>query len=75
MKTAIEWLAEELQKNHNVSIDIKNTVIYQQAMEREKVQINKAYYDGYYEEFLYDARRYYVDTYGEHTNANSVSNT
>jgi hypothetical protein len=34
-----------------------------QLLEKEKEQINKAYYDGYYQEGLYDARKYYDDTY------------
>tara|TARA_R110000868_G_scaffold92791_1_gene257354 strand:+ start:135 stop:356 length:222 start_codon:yes stop_codon:yes gene_type:complete len=67
-QTSIEWLVKEL----NQAIDyipmnkwdaIAN--IIQQAKQMEKEQINKAYYDGYYEELLYDARRYYEDTYGE----------
>ncbi len=35
MKTAVEWLVNELEKHH-VFHDIKNTVAYQQAKEMEK---------------------------------------
>jgi hypothetical protein len=36
-QTAVEWLAEQLEQ-HNIKIDIKNTVVFQQAkaMEREQ---------------------------------------
>ena len=34
-----------------------------ELLEKEKEQINKAYYDGYYQEGFYDARKYYDDTY------------
>jgi hypothetical protein len=42
-----------------IEMMIKNTYI---PMEKE--QINKACYDGYYQEELYDVRKYYNDTYG-----------
>jgi hypothetical protein len=36
-QTAVEWLAEQLEQHH-IKIDIKNTVVFQQAkaMEREQ---------------------------------------
>jgi len=37
-QTAVEWLVEQLEQHH-VKIDIKNTVVYQQAKEMEKEQI------------------------------------
>jgi hypothetical protein len=38
---------------------------FNRFLQMEKEQINKAYYDGYYEEKLYDARNYYTDTYSK----------
>jgi hypothetical protein len=43
--TAVEWLVNELE-NHHIKIDIKNTVVYQQAKAMEKEQIIDAYRDG-----------------------------
>ena len=37
-QTAIEWLVEQLEQHH-VNINIKNTVIYQQAKEMGKEQM------------------------------------
>jgi len=34
-------------------------------LEKEKEQINKAFYDGYYQEEWYDAKSYYDRTYKE----------
>jgi hypothetical protein len=42
--TAVEWLVNELE-NHHIKIDIKNTVVYQQAKAMEKEQIIDAYRD------------------------------
>jgi len=62
-QTAVEWLYEEITKksvndpNHNV------LGVLEQAKEMEKQQINKACYDGYYQEELYDIREYYNETY------------
>jgi hypothetical protein len=39
-QTAVEWLVNELE-NHHIKIDIKNTVVYQQAKEMEKQQLEK----------------------------------
>jgi hypothetical protein len=44
-QTAVEWLVKELE-NHHIKIDIKNTVVYQQAKEMEKKQIMEAYNNG-----------------------------
>ena len=40
-QTAVEWLVEQLEQHHT-SIDIKNTVVFQQAKAMEKEQIMKA---------------------------------
>jgi hypothetical protein len=37
-QTAVEWLAEQLEQHH-IKIDIKNTVVFQQAKAMEKEQI------------------------------------
>jgi 3-mercaptopyruvate sulfurtransferase SseA len=44
-QTAVEWLVEELEQHHT-KIDIKNTVVFQQAKEMEKEQIQDAFYFG-----------------------------
>jgi len=48
-QTAVEWLVDELEQHH-VKIDIKNTVVYQQAKEMEKQQIINAVDDPKYVE-------------------------
>lgn len=48
---ATEWSWEEIKQ------------WFEQAKAIEKEQINKAYWEGYYEEGMYDARKYYDDTY------------
>jgi len=44
-QTAVEWLVEQLEKNH-VKIDIKNTIVFDQAKAMEKEQIIEAYNTG-----------------------------
>jgi hypothetical protein len=66
--TAVEWLVKELFDFRNQDVLTQEKLI-EQAKQMEKEQINKAYYDGYYEEKLYDARSYYTDTYGERKEA------
>jgi hypothetical protein len=44
-QTAVEWLVEQLEQHH-IKIDIKNTVVFQQAKEMEKEQIEDAFYFG-----------------------------
>lgn len=58
-KTALQWFIDQL------PIRIVNSYREEiaKALNKEKEQINKAYYDGYYQEELYDAREYYNDTY------------
>ena len=62
-QTAVEWLINNLPER------FKNAIIntcgeeIEQAKQMEKEQINKACYDGYYREDLYDTRNYYDDMY------------
>lgn len=44
-QTAIEWFVEQLEQHH-IKIDIKNTVVFQQAKAMQKEQIKKAYSKG-----------------------------
>jgi hypothetical protein len=44
-QTAVEWLVEQLEQHH-VKIDIKNTVVFEQAKALEKEQIIEAYREG-----------------------------
>ena len=65
-QTAVEWLVEQLEQHHT-KIDIKNTVVFQQAKEIEKQQIIDAYLDGGekgFNNFGENAEQYYNETYG-----------
>jgi hypothetical protein len=44
-QTSVEWLVEQLEQ-HYTSIDIKNTVVFQQAKAMEKDQIVETYNEG-----------------------------
>jgi len=44
-QTAVEWLVEQLEQHH-VKIDVKNTVVYQQAKTMEREQMKAAYCEG-----------------------------
>ena len=43
-QTAVEWLVEQLEQHH-VKIDIKNTVVFEQAKQIEKEQMKEAALD------------------------------
>jgi hypothetical protein len=69
--TAVEWLVEELEQHHT-KIDIKNTVVFQQAKEMEKEQMDKVSEDWFVEgcSHMKDNKRiyqsfeqYYKETY------------
>ena len=60
-QTAVDYLIEQLQAPCR---GIPSHII-EKAKQIEKEQINKACYDGYYQEELYDVRNYYNDTYGK----------
>jgi conjugal transfer/entry exclusion protein len=66
-QTAVEWLAEQLEQHH-IKIDIKNTVVFQQAKAMEKEQIVDAFDSGQMEEakqeFWTKGYKYYNETYG-----------
>lgn len=59
-QTAVEWLFNELELSQEYEY-VKE--IFDHAKEMEKEQINKAFYDGYYEENLYDYKKYYNETF------------
>jgi hypothetical protein len=67
-QTAVEWLIEQLEQHH-VKIDIKNTVVNQQAKEMEKEQIIDAFGIGCQVEstrligYQDIAEQYYKETY------------
>jgi len=66
-QSAVEWLVEELEQHHT-KIDIKNTVVFQQAKAIEKKQIIDAWknaegYNDLTNEEL--AEKYYTSTYGK----------
>jgi hypothetical protein len=62
-QTAVEWLVEELEQHHT-KIDIKNTVVFHQALAMEKEQIEQAYWDGYQNIPSMKPEQYYTSTYG-----------
>jgi hypothetical protein len=45
MRTAVEWLIDELRNKHGLSIDLYSE--FEQAKEMEKEQISKAYFEGW----------------------------
>ena len=64
-QTAVEWLVEQLEEHH-VKIDIKNTVVFDQAKAMEKEQIQLAYLAGYTDcslDRFSDCEKYYTSTY------------
>jgi hypothetical protein len=61
-QTAMQTLWEWIDANcHEESFNINDA--REMSMQKEKEQLNKACYDGYYREDLYDTRNYYNDTY------------
>ena len=60
-KTAVEWLIDELELDMFATDEEMEIII--KAKEMQKEQINKAFYDGYYEENLYDYKKYYNETF------------
>jgi hypothetical protein len=62
-QTAVEWLVEQLEQHHT-SIDIKNTVVFQQAKAIEKQQIVETYNEGALDG-LQLGEQYYNFVYGK----------
>ena len=63
-QTALEWLMATIPRG--LVAGYKDA--FEQAKAMEKEQINKACYDGYYKEELYDVRNYYKETYEDADN-------
>jgi hypothetical protein len=64
-QTAVEWLVEELEQHHT-KIDIKNTVVFQQAKAMERNQIMIAHYVGSSPRIIHNnSIHYYSETYGQ----------
>jgi hypothetical protein len=62
-QTAVEWLVEELEQHHT-KIDIKNTVVFQQAKAMERNQIMIAHYAGESPRIIHNnSIHYYTSTY------------
>jgi len=62
--TAVEWLVEQLEQHHT-KIDIKNTVVFQQAKEIEKQQHQQTaiyFYPSALKRINFE--QYYKETYG-----------
>jgi len=69
-QTAVEWLIKLYLKSAGNLYGED----FEKALAMEKEQINKACYDGYYQEELYDVRNYYNETYGkDHEDTNNTS--
>ncbi len=62
-QTAVEWLRQELWEQFKFSSSVNN--IFEKAKEMEKEQINKACYDGYYQEEMMNTKEYYDKTYNQ----------
>jgi hypothetical protein len=63
--TAVEWLVEQLEQHHT-KIDIKNTVVFQQAKEMEKQQHQQTaiyFYPSALKRINFE--QYYKETYGK----------
>ncbi len=63
-QTAVEWLVEQLSKNHGIKSELYNE--FEQAKEMEKQQIMKAFLDGSYGNTLVTkklAEQYYNETF------------
>ena len=63
-QTAVEWLQAEFNKWAEGRVFIPQNIL-EQAKAMEKEQINKACYDGYYQEEWYDVSNYYDETYNK----------
>ena len=64
-QTVVDWLVNKV---YMVIPDSERSFLEglkEMAKEMEKEQINKACYDGYYQEELYDTRNYYDQTYNQ----------
>jgi hypothetical protein len=62
-QTAVDWLVEQLEQHHT-KIDIKNTVVFQQAKEMEKQQMIKFANDFlFHDDTDLTAEQYYNETY------------
>jgi hypothetical protein len=61
-QTAVYWLIEQLEQHH-VKIDIKNTLVYQQAKAMEKEQIINAWMAIDNELQKIAAEQYYTENY------------
>lgn len=63
-QTAVEWLFNWMSTNqYFIGNDLLKAL--EEAKEMEKEQINRACYDGYYQEEWYDVRNYYNETYNK----------
>jgi len=60
--TSIEWLAEQLEK-HYTKIDIKNTVVFEQAKEMHKKEIIDVFFEGAYGGDNISGEQYYQETF------------
>ena len=63
-QTAVEWLVEQLEQ-HYVKIDIKNTVVFEQAKAMHKEEIMDAWYNGFEEirPYVDNSEQYYKETF------------
>jgi flagellar biosynthesis/type III secretory pathway chaperone len=64
-QTAVEWLYNNLKSHFEHDGDLLEAVqfSFNQAKEMEKEQINKACYDGYYQEEMMNTKEYYDKTF------------
>ena len=64
LQELIAWGDEMLLKHPHKTLSFGEAIDKAvELLEKEKEQINKACYDGYYQEDFYDVRKYYDETY------------
>lgn len=66
-QTAVNWLIDQIKSRENQEklTGEEWLEVVERAKEMEKEQLNRACYDGYYQEEWWDVREYYDETYGE----------
>lgn len=67
MQTAVNWLIDQIadKENQEKLTGREWLEVVERAKEMEKEQLNRACYDGYYQEERCDVREYYDETYGK----------
>ena len=65
MKTAVEWLIDQLVTGNEVTLKGENYKLFDQAKEMEKEQLSDAWYAGDEDGAIHEFEQYYNETYGK----------